>query len=695
MSVRRGFRSHVVAAAAAAALALLPAGGPVYSAGGERLALVIGNASYPGNELLNPKNDAKAVTELLTKAGFQVDARYDATRGDLQQAIQRFGQRLKDPQVRFAVFYYAGHGLQQDWRNYLVPVDAKVRGATDVQKQTVEVGELMRYMSEARGRNYLVILDACREDPFVGAYRPAAKGLSPFDAPAGSLLAYATAPGQLAYDGRGSNGLYTKHLVRELALPDTSLEDAFKRVRLNVRMESEGRQIPWESTSLEQDVILFPQRKGTLSVAELEQRFEQEMAAWTRVRNSNDVQRLTEFIRSYPSGNASELAQARLNRLLEDELRKNEDARREEAKRKAAQAEAERMKAEAVLKQQLEAAEREAARVAAAREAARREAEQEAVRLAAEREAARKEAERAEAARVAAEKADAQRLASAEAAARQRAAEEASARRRQEADARQRERERQEAVRVAEQRAAEIEARRRQTEAQERLAAEARAREAEAARREVQRLAEAAEVQRIVATQPPLAVLAQLQPTPYFQGRQAHKRDYRIGDQFDFRIVDQFSKGEKPLNLRVTAVDENADRVEYNGGEYASDLMGNTTANPRGSMGTPRQFYPAELVVGHKWRTTFKQARTSGLHYTFQYDLKVAAKETIQVPAGRFETYRIEARGYNMDLNAAITRTIWITPGVNADIAHETMVRLRDGRIEQHDRQELVALARR
>ena len=695
MRPRRGLRAHARAAAAAAALALLPAGGPVYSAGGERLALVIGNASYPGNELLNPKNDAKAVTELLTKAGFQVDARYDASRGDLQQAIQRFGQRLKDPQVRFAVFYYAGHGLQQDWRNYLVPVDAKVRGAADVQKQTVEVGELMRYMSEAKGRNYLVILDACREDPFVGAYRPAAKGLSPFDAPAGSLLAYATAPGQLAYDGRGANGLYTKHLVRELALPDTSLEDAFKRVRLNVRMESEGRQIPWESTSLEQDVILFPQRKGTMSVAELEQRFEQEMAAWARVRNSSDVQRLTEFIRSYPSGNASELAQARLNRLLEDELRKNEDARREEAKRKAAQADAERQKAEAALKQQLEAAEREAARVAAAREAARREAEQEAQRLAADREAARKEAERAEAARIAAEKADAQRVAAAEAAARQRAADEAAARRKQEAEARQRERERQEAVRVAEARAAEVEARRRQTEAQERQAAEARAREAEAARREVQRLAEAAEVQRIVATQPPLAVVAQLQPTPFYQGRLEHKRNYRVGDQYDFRIVDQFNKSEKPFSLRVTAVDENGDRVEYNGGEYASDMMGNTTANPRGSMGTPRQFYPAELVIGHKWRTTFKQARTSGLNYTFQYDLKVAAKETIEVPAGKFETYRIEARGYNMDLNAAITRTIWIAPGINADIAHETMVRLRDGRIEQHDRQELVALARR
>ncbi|WP_284617295.1 caspase family protein [Aquabacterium humicola] len=695
MTDRRGFRSRAVARAAAAALALLPALGPSASTSTERLALVIGNATYPGNELINPKNDARAVAELLQRAGFQVDVRYDTSRGDLVQAMQRFGSRVRDPQVRFAVFYYAGHGLQQDWRNYLVPVDAKVKTATDVQRQTVDVGELMRHMNEARGRSYLVILDACREDPFVGAYRPPAKGLSPFDAPAGSLLAYATAPGQLAYDGRGSNGLYTKHLVRELATPDTSLEDAFKRVRLNVRMESEGRQVPWESTSLEQDVMLFPQRKGTLSVAELEQRFEREMADWQRVRGSTNVAQLTEFIRTYPSGNASELAQARLNRLLEEELKKNEVARREEARRKAAEAEAERLKAEAVLREKLEAAEREEKRLAAEREAARVAAEREAQRIAADREAARKEAERAEAARIAAERAEAQRVAAAESAARQRAAEEVETRRRQEAEARQRERERQEAVRVAEARAAEIEARRRQAEAADRQAAEARARDADVARRELQRLAEAADRHRVVAAQPPLAVVAQLPPTPFFQGRLQHRRDFRVGDHYEFRIVDQFNRSEKPLSLRVTAVDENLDRVEYNGGEYASDMMGNTTANPRGSMGTPRQFYPAELVVGHKWRTMFKQARTSGLNYTFQYDVKVAAKETIQVPAGRYEAYRIEARGFNVDLGASITRTIWVAPGVNADLAHETLVRLRDGRIEQHDRQELVSLARR
>lgn len=646
---RRGAHRRLVALCSALA-ALLPLALPALAANAERMALVIGNSAYPAASLPNPKNDARAVAELLKKAGFQVDMRIDTARGDLVQSIGRFGLALRDPQVKFAVFYYAGHGLQQDWRNYLVPVDAKVGSATDVQKQTVDVSELMRYMNEARGRSYLVILDACREDPFVGMYRPPAKGLSPFDAPSGSLLAYATAPGQLAYDGKGSNGLYTKHLVRELAAPDVSLEDAFKRVRLNVRMESEGRQIPWESTSLEQDVMLFPQRKAKLSDAELERRFEQELADWSKVRNSNNIAGLTDFIRAYPSGNASELAQARLNRLLEEELRKGDHLRRDAARQRAAEAEAQRLKAEAAERERQQAAQRDAARLAAERE--------EAVRLA---------AAEAKALKLAHEQAEAQK----------------------------READRRDALRIAQQRAADAEARQRRAEQQERDAAAAQAHKADTARVEIERLASAADAQRIVAAQAPLSPSASLAATPYFHGLNPHRRDYRVGDAYEFRVVDQFSKASKPLTMRVTAVDEGADRVEFNDGEASSDLMGNTTANARGALSTPRQFYPAELVVGKRWRTMFKQARPSGMTYTFSYDVKVAAKETVQVPAGSFEAYRIEARGFNVGLGAVVNRTIWVTPGVNADIAHETYVRLSNGQIEQHDRQELVAVSRR
>jgi hypothetical protein len=142
--------------------------------------------------------------------------------------------------------------------------------------------------------------------------------------------------------------------------------------------------------------------------------------------------------------------------------------------------------------------------------------------------------------------------------------------------------------------------------------------------------------------------------------------------------------------MQVTSVDYAADRVEFNGGNFVSDTMGNTSANLLGSFSTPRQFYPAELYVGKKWRSRFKQSRPNGIVYTFEYKLKVIARERISVPAGTFDAFKIEARGFNVNLGASIERNIWVVPGISADIAHETVIRLRDSRIEQFERQELV-----
>jgi hypothetical protein len=186
----------------------------------------------------------------------------------------------------------------------------------------------------------------------------------------------------------------------------------------------------------------------------------------------------------------------------------------------------------------------------------------------------------------------------------------------------------------------------------------------------------------------------QLAQTPFSKGYSEHHRDYRIGDVYSFKVVDGLTKADAPLVLRVTKVDMDGDRVEFNGGEFASDLMGNTMATARGSFSTPRQFYPAELYVGKRWQTRFKQSRVSGLTYTYHYDVKVVGRETITVPAGTFEAFKIEARGFNVQLNASLSRNIWVVPGIPADIAHETIVRLRSGRIEQYDRQELVSLGR-
>jgi hypothetical protein len=141
----------------------------------------------------------------------------------------------------------------------------------------------------------------------------------------------------------------------------------------------------------------------------------------------------------------------------------------------------------------------------------------------------------------------------------------------------------------------------------------------------------------------------------------------------------------------VTRVDTDADRVVFDDGKYVTDQMGNTLVNQLGNFSTVRQFYPADLFVGKKWSSRFKQVRPNGTAYTFEYNLKVVAKETITVPAGTFDTFRIEARGFNLDLGAGLERDIWVSPGVNADIAQDYRVRLRSGQLETQQREELVS----
>ena len=691
---------------------------------GERIALVIGNSAYHKAPLQNPRNDAQAMAKLLREAGFTVDQQMDTSQTQLSHAAARFGKAIKDPKVKFGLFYYAGHGLQQDWRNFLVPVSADIRTAEDIKKKTVDVSELLTYMEEAKGRSFLVILDACRDDPFAGNYKPSSRGLSQFDAPVGSLLAFATSPGNVAMDGEGENGLYTSNLLREFAVRGARLEDAFKRVRLSVRLASGGRQIPWESTSLEEDVYLFPNERKILTDAEQDKLLDREIASWLTVKSSNDHVQLGNFIREFPSGSASELAQARLNRLLAAQAQqeaqrasaaaaaaqasREAQARVDAARREAEKAEAERLAAEQAERTRLQAAalaaakreaeQQETIRIAALQAEAARLADQKQkemqlrlARLETERLAAaralqeeklakgtlqRQAAARAEAERIAAERTQAERLAAAQAEDTRRAQvqAQAAAARAQLAEEQRLEQARAEMLKAEQARLA-----------MTRLDAE---RKQAAARLAVETVAAAQ------AQLPPTAQPTSFPVTPYFKGYQEHQRNYQVGDTYAFQVIDQFTKLGKPLTMKVTAVDVNADRVEYNNGEYATDTMGNTIVNPRGGFSTPRQFYPAELYVGKRWQTMFKQSRPGGVTYTFRYDVKVVARETITVPAGTFDTFKLEARGYNMQLGARLERNIWVAPGVSGDIAHETLVRLRSGTIEQNDRQELLSINR-
>ena len=302
---------------AAAASALAGAGPwPAFAADDPaRVALVIGNDEYPRSPLLNAVNDARAVADLLRTAGFRVDLRTDTARDALTKAVEAFGAAIARTEVKLAVFYYAGHGTQLDWRNYLVPVDANVTSAKELGPRCVDLGVLLEALSKTRDKIFVVILDACRDKPLGSSFRPEQRGLSPFDAPAGSVLAFSTAPGAVASDGPGKHGLYTESLLREFSVRGVRIEDAFKRVRLNVRLASSGAQIPWESTSLESDVFLFPDAKK-LSEAELERIFEQELATWNRIKGSKDVKDWAAYLREYPNGKFSEIAQARLSALL-------------------------------------------------------------------------------------------------------------------------------------------------------------------------------------------------------------------------------------------------------------------------------------------------------------------------------------------------------------------------------------------
>lgn len=280
-----------------------------------RVALVIGNSRYKEASLKNPANDAAAIGDNLKKMGFSVISQLDTGKAAMENAIRSYSEQLARSKG-VGLFYFAGHGLQVSWRNFLVPVDAVLDRVEDIPAQTVDLAALLGGIGKAGNPMNIVILDACRDNPFGGTLK-SGKGLSQMDAPIGTLLAYATAPGNVASDGSGANGLYTENLLREIHTPEAKIEDIFKRVRLSVRRASQGQQIPWESTSLEEDFYFLPPASvKKLSEEELERQFAEEAAVWEKAQQGSQVAVVEDYIRRYPSGRFSELAQVRLDRML-------------------------------------------------------------------------------------------------------------------------------------------------------------------------------------------------------------------------------------------------------------------------------------------------------------------------------------------------------------------------------------------
>jgi hypothetical protein len=220
----------------------------------KRYALVIGNADYPNAVLRNPVNDANLVTAELKRAGFVIRTVKNGSQNQMKQAISEFGDLLDKDKNAVGLFYYAGHGIQIKGKNYLVPTDAQISKEPDVEVYCVDLDGLLANLEYAGNRLNIIILDACRNNPYSRGFRSmAGNGLATVNAPVGTFIAYATSPGSVAADGSGNNGLYTQEFVKALATPDIKIEDVFKTVRTNVKNISGGQQIPWENSSIEGD----------------------------------------------------------------------------------------------------------------------------------------------------------------------------------------------------------------------------------------------------------------------------------------------------------------------------------------------------------------------------------------------------------------------------------------------------------
>lgn len=282
----------------------------------QRVALVIGNSAYRKAPLLNPSNDAQAMASALTASGFSVLYKDNATYREMTGLIRQFGDRLRSGGV--GVFYYAGHGMQIKGHNYLVPVDSEIEREDEVAYSSIDANLILEKMEAANNRMNIVILDACRNNPFVRNSRSGAQGLAQMEAPVGTLIAFSTSPGSVASDGNGKNGLYTSHLLKNIKQPGLRIEDVFKHVRFAVRQESGGKQIPWEATSLEGDFYFTtvpasnqkpPVQAGDHQITSLD-KFEN--SVWETIKDSVRSEDYEHYLDHFPNGKYAKLAMNRI-----------------------------------------------------------------------------------------------------------------------------------------------------------------------------------------------------------------------------------------------------------------------------------------------------------------------------------------------------------------------------------------------
>ena len=281
-----------------------------------RIALVIGNTSYKHAPLANPKNDATLMADTLEGVGFDVTRLLDADQATMKRAMIEFGRKLRGSDS-VGLFYYAGHGIQVEGENFLIPVGAVIGDELEVSIEAVSVNEFLRTMKRASSRINIVVLDACRNNPYARSFRSDVRGLARVDAPKGTYVAYATSPGAIALDGKTGHSPYTSALSKAMMLPGLPIEQVFKQARREVLAATNDRQTPWETSSITGRFYFMPPAtkvaaqgsKPDAAAAAIE------LAYWETIKDSENPAYFESYLRRFPTGVFSDLARTMIAQL--------------------------------------------------------------------------------------------------------------------------------------------------------------------------------------------------------------------------------------------------------------------------------------------------------------------------------------------------------------------------------------------
>ncbi len=290
-----------------------------------RLALVIGNSHYQSSPLSNPVNDANDIAKKLKSLGFKVILKLDANEKQMIQAIRKFGHLLRDRRG-VGLFYYAGHGMQVQGENFLLPIGADILEEDEIMYESINVNRVMEKMERANSRINIVILDACRNNPFERSFRSASRGLAQMKSPSGTLIAFATEPGNVALDGNERNGIYTQNLLKHMDAENLDIGRMFRKVRSDVRSVTNNSQTPWESSSLTGDFYFNrvvktkskeapvtekkgPEKSAIINTANIELEF------WHSVEKVGTVEYYQSYLANFPKGYFVIIAKMRIEEL--------------------------------------------------------------------------------------------------------------------------------------------------------------------------------------------------------------------------------------------------------------------------------------------------------------------------------------------------------------------------------------------